>query len=347
MSVDFPFFDSVAHFNAAQVTRKWTWGTISISATGNPRGGPYYNGSSGGINRTCLNEFQTVVIGLRLRYPTAFQGSTPIVSGSNQGQAVSIAPDIIILNDGRIQIRSSVNLGNTTWIVPGFVAQIGNWYYLEFLMQLGTTSVSPTGHPTFSWEVRINNNSLATGTAASTNTNAGLSFPNTGPNFATINDVGAGGIDVCDIYMTDGEFLDDGACQAYFTRLDGTYTAGVPSTPGAHYLMMREHIADDAVTTVALAVVGDKDSSLMDLVGGYQTIKGVQYLWCAYKPLAGVSSFKGFLKSGGSEIQTQEFFPSDAAFFYHRLGYRKSPHTTVDYTQVELNAQEVGKERIS
>lgn len=348
MSVDFPFLDSIGHFDITQVDRKWTWGTIAINPTGNPYGGPCYSGSTGGLNRTCLNEFQTVVIGMRIKYPIAFQGATPIVSGSNLGLlSFSVSPEIRILNDGRIRVYSGLNFGDTVWILSGFVAQVGIWYYLEFKMQLGTTVVSPSGHPSFTWEVRVNNTSLATGTSASTNTNGGLQFPNTGPTFATINGIGANSIYVCDLYMTDGEFLNEGRCQSYFTRLDGTYTAGIPSTPGAHYLMTKEHVADDAATTVSLPTVGNKDSSFMDAVGGYQTIKAVQYLWCAYKPAAGVSSFKGLLKLGASEVNTQEFFPSELAFFYHRLGYRKSPHTTLDYTQAELNSQEVGEVRIT
>lgn len=346
-AVDFPFVDSAAHLNTAQVDRKWTQGVNAITASGGRNGGPYYTGSVFGLSRTFLNEVQSVVVGMAIMYPTAFQGSNDLIVMANLSQPVGITFPIRIANDGRVHVLDSSGgvWNSVNFTLAGFTAHIGVWYFVEYKLTLGTTVVSSSGHPTISYEVYIDNVLIGSGTVTSTNTNAGLSFPNTGPTFAQVT-IGTGGIDFCDIYMTDGEVLNDGVAQSFFTRQDGTYTAGVPSSAGAHYLMTKEHTADDAATTVVLANVADKDSSLMDVVSGYQTIKAVQFLWCANKPQAGVSSFEGLLKSGGSEVNTQEFFPNES-FFYHRLGYRKSPHTTLDYTQTELNAQEVGAVRIS
>lgn len=339
---ELPFIDSCQHYSTSQANYKWTTGTTHGIL---PTGGRDGNGAmlSGGLMKTFINEYATLTIGSAFKISSFAQ--TLFQVRNYRFGAPNIA-DVVIESDGRMTISSQ--FGNSTQYVPGFVANVNVWYFYEVKFAITTVS----SYPVLTCEVHIDNAVIATGiTFTGTQLVGTNGIPSTGAKIASVLVNLYGGADQvsCDLYVSDGEFFGDTSCRAYFPRADGTYTDGVPSTPGAHYPMVNEHAPDDGATTITLENVGDRDSYFMDTVSVFTQIFAAQFLWCAVKTDAGLSSFKGTLTSGASDIAIDdEAFPNFNVYFYTKIAsFRQSPHTSIDWTVAELNGQEVGEERIT
>lgn len=332
---ELPFLDSIQHYSIPNSTRKYTSranGTIDPS--GGRDGNPCFSNFSGteSFTKTFLNEYASFTIGAAYKFHGGFEGFLCQASNARFGTfPVEGVATLSSLGDGRLLI----NFGNAApAVVLGFVADLDIWYFIEVNFTLSVSG----GHTVLSWELHVDNGFASSGTLTDTSGQYAT--------FASITIAGFQG-SMCDIYVTSGEFFGDTSCRAYFPRVDGTYTAGVPSTGGSHFSMVKEHDPDDLATTIDLQNTSDRDSYLMDTINFYIGVKAAQFLWCARKTEPGLSSFKGTLTSGASDMVTQEFFPNFSFFLYFIDSFRLSPHTGVDWTVAELNAQEVGEQRIT
>ncbi len=339
---ELPFLDSAGHYNTSTVNMKWTTGNGTILPTSGRDGNAAHLSSS--LMKTFLNEYASLTLGCAYN-----NGAFPAVLQQFRNYRCG-APnilDVTIIADGRLKLSSSY--GTVDILVPGFVFNFNTWNFVEIGLVITTVSTFPV----ITCEVHIDNAVIATGLVFS---GAGIAvgtngIPSTGLKVASFfSNVNTGVGDLsCDLYVTDGEFFGDTSCRAYFPRQDGTFTDGIPSTPGPHYLMVKEHVPDLGSTTIELANVNDKDSYYMDMITAFTTVFAAQFLWCAVKTEAGISSFQGTLTDASADTQLtpETFYPAFSIYLYFISAYRKSPHTAADWTVSELNGQMVGEKRIT
>lgn len=330
-----PFIDSVLHYTAPNATRKWTSRTnLTISTSVPGWGGLPVITDPSELSRTFADEYSSFTLGAPFVF-TGFFGFLFQATNArfgNSGSSPNLLAQLAHVGDGRLQIVFA--FGGVA-IIPGFVGIIGVRYFIEVNFALNVVG----SNTVLSWEVHINNNVVGSGTLTLTGSQY-ASFASIGWNVQQASSR--------DFYCTTtGEFFGDSVCRAFFARVDGTYAAGVPSTAGAHNLMVKEHDPDDAATTIELAATSDRDSYLMDTIAGFTTVKCAQFLWCASKSSAGPASFKGTLTNSGTDALSPEYFPGAGDYGYFIDGHRLSPFTGSDWTTSELNATEVGTERIT
>jgi hypothetical protein len=285
-------------------------------------------------------------------------GSYPTITAGCAYQTQSFANEIIAFNlnipgyshttqvglqhngDGRLYTSPNGNTTPGSGPLSSFVMLTNTWYYVEFKCSISGA--------TMLLEARINEGVILSDTYT-------LTGSPTAPGMTSFTFTGPGGGNHAlfdDVYCTDGEYLGDVHVYALFPRADGDLTQWVPSSAGAHYLMVKEHPAADDSTTIVSAdssSIGNIDRYYLDLITGFTgTIKGTQACWLIEKSDAGDATVEGEYKSGGGTvIDTAAYHPSYTAWFYLLDPQRESIFTSADWTPTEINAMQLGIKRTS
>lgn len=209
----------------------------------------------------------------------------------------------------------------------------GSWYYFELSVVLATGA-------TGSWELRMNGQTLGSGTTVRTAAST--------TNFNTIGvNRGAQTVYVDDIYVnsTAADFAGEVSIIRLTPNGNGTYSQLVGSDGNStdNYLLVDEVPASTA-DYVASSAAGDKDTyTFSDLPSGTGNIIAIQPLFYAAKSAANIKKFRAVMRSGGSNQNGSDLFLGGT---YEHVGeiITLSPFTSSAWTESEVNGMEVGFE---
>lgn len=324
--------DSFDHYDAiSELTSKWTGpipGGSAVLVTGRFGTGQAIKGTNAFIT---LPDAPFTALTQGVGYNTGnFQNDIFLIqdlSNANTGNN-----SLRQLGDGRLQVI----IRNAFVGSPSAIAlSLNQWYFVEFQI----ISVFSGGSNTVSWEARVNNATILSGST----TIAGAAIT-----YATVQ-LDNGSLTIYDdYYCTDTEFLGDHPIICLYTNADGSLTGWTPSAAGAHYLMTKEHNPDEDATYIYSSTPGDQElENLDDIPGPVSAILGGQFLWRTKKSNGGVATITGDVKSGGTTVSTATYYPSADNYLYLRQPYRKSPFTGVDFTATEVNAIQMGPTRVT
>ena len=362
------FLDSFDHYNTSQMGRKWTGGLLGVTIVSDGRtgqgmdGGP--SGSASAPFRTLPNEYPTVAGGTayRMRVGASFVNS-PIGFGNALTGLIVYLQHV---GDGRFMIGFHVNeylswtagggnvLSGTEFYGPPSTVSITTnmWYYLELQVTASLGTADGTGHATLTLSANAYLNGSASAICTATQSGPVLFANYTGhATFSYLRLYGtSGGIASTfdDVYATDGEVLGDVKIAVLYPNAGGDSTAWTPSGAGANYSMVNEHIADDDTTFVSAAAGGTLDLyNLDDITGFTGTIVGAQSCICAKKSDSGGATIASELKSAGTTQGGVPWSPSNGNYIYDLDAHRTSPFTLSNWTVAEINALQLGQQRIS
>jgi hypothetical protein len=321
------FVDSFDHYtDLAGMQRKWTGAALRGFTTGRSGSGQALQiGATQGLPFLTFGwTYPTITVGVA--YMTnSFNNS--IIRLNCDGKSTGLEQ----WGDGRLFF-----LSNFVQTPPfdGFVMNLNTWYYFELKVTV-TTNL-------FTYEVRVNNSTIASGTlAAATNAlgTVGIQYIGApgGGSFCTVDD----------LYVTDGDFLGDANWVCIYPDAPGDATTWTPNPAVANWINVSEHSPDDFTSYNQADAVANQDLYNMDDLGGTFKVVGAHALNCATKIAAGVASFKGSVKTNGGLVQESEFFPSFGSWQYQRVGYEINPVTGVAWTSADIDAIQRGALRIT
>lgn len=320
------FVDSFDHYNSlALMNRKWTIpGGAALVVGRNGSGQALQCGATFGNPLLTFGwDYNPLTLGVAYRTENF---SNQIFQLGASGKTVGLTH----VGDGRLCL--TVNFSSTAPF-PGFVMNLNTWYYFEFKITISTGL--------FTYEVRVNNSTIATGSlAAATNALA----------MQTARVGGPGGGNVCtvdDFYVTDGDFLGDASWRCIYSNAPGDTTDWTPNPAVANWINTSEHSPDDFTSYNQADVVANQDLYNMDDLGGSFTIVGAHALNCASKIAAGVASLESSIKTNTTLVQEPEFFPSFGSWQYQRKGYIINPVTGIAWTSADIDAIQRGALRIT
>ena len=341
------FIDSWDHYSPSQSTRKWTSGSPNNIDSANGRFGLGANmGTFGNVSKTFGAEYHTLTAGVAVRLNAFANDPIEFDTPPSTGGVASFGN----VGDGRYTYKTDGGVSAPST----FVLSLGVWYYIELNDTVHFVFIDSTHYSiTHTGSIRVNEVTIASGSFSRTVTGA---FPGD-RGYSSLYLTGPGGSANCsmdDFYCTDGEFLGDIKIAVLYPNAPGDSAMWIPSTGGAaNWTMVKEHPADDDVTTVSSANANDKDLYNLDDIGAgfVGTIKGVQALWLTKKSDAGAAKIKGVWKSSGTEIVQSQglnfvppdgFPPSYVAYSYSIEPERSSLFTSTDWTVPEINALQLG-----
>jgi hypothetical protein len=204
------------------------------------------------------------------------------------------------------------------------------WNYYEVKITIGTSAA---------FEVRINGSSSAeisgTGNFGTNNLDE-IRFD--------VNEIGAVGIQVDDVYANDGTFLGDIVVRTLYPNADGTHQQWTPDVAGTHYTRVNEHHIDGDGSFVYDSTAGHIDSYGMDDLPGV-TVYGVQLNLGARKGDAGLREVAPLIRQSGTDYVGTTFTLSSDYDFYSWI-LDQDP-TSADWTVATVNADECGVKTIT
>lgn len=274
-----------------------------------------------------FNDLSQFTLGFALLRNTNYtQATTLVACSSNTSDNIRLA---MTVSNGLQLLHGSTVIYETS---PGFLVN-GAWYYFELSCVLST---STTG----SWELRVNGQTLGSGTSVRTS-NSNTSFTQIGVNRQNQT------IWTDDFYVDDtaGQFRGEINIVGLTPNGNGTYSQLVGSDGNStdNYLLVDEVPASSS-DYVGSETPGDKDTySFTDLPSGSGDIIAVKTVFNAAKTNANLKKFRSVLRSGGTdEVGADKFLGAT----YVETGeiFEESPFTASDWTESEINAMEVGFE---
>lgn len=335
------FVESFDHMtDPLMLTRKWTSAPLASATNIVPaRTGNGYNFfATSSPYKTLGPGFGVYSMAAGLAYNTAAFANDPIVLGFLPNGSIALQH----VGDGRFQVHLDIAPTYPTSTPSVFTMVQNEWFYLELQATMSGSSMS--------YVARANGGTILSGTFTGTGLTSSYSFDN----FVTGGPGGGYSCIVDDIYVTDGELLGDVRVYCLFPRLDGTTIQWVPSGGTTHFNLVKEHVPDDMATYVSCdsSHINNKDEYYLDLIGAFPgIIKGVQACWCTLKTDAGDASIQGFYDNGSTIIDTSAainspFHPSYLSWMYFLNSQRKSVFTGNDWTVAEINAMQLGIQRL-
>lgn len=292
----------------AQLLMKWTGAATTLIGTTYGRGGG--KGAAigtylGDLIRTFAYEYGTLVAGVA--YNTTFFGSNQPIYFSNISSSVHYG--LFQVGDGRFKVggqgRTSVSYSAPFSFEP---LHTDVWYYLEL-------KIYSVGLSAFSYQVRVNNHLIATGTI----TYDSAFYAGTDVNMNSVTFMGPGGgynAHVDDIYVADDDFKGD-ITYLIIRPVSDVALASTPSTGSDGFEMVNDVGAPDSDTTYnELATATGRDEfELEDItLPTGAVIIAIQFNTICEKTDAGACSFKSGCNSGGTDVFGEEHFPSQDAY---------------------------------
>ena len=336
------FIDSMAHYNAIQSPRKWSFAAGTWQSSGGRRNAPTISGP-GQFTKTLTHQNRYI------------QGAAVLYASRGRSLA--------LLNNGAVIMQLNMNLDNTLSILGGSVvvghsslavADPGSWHYYEVDTTLGANG---GGTVTLTASVRVDGLSFGLFTGASN-----VLITNLIDGAATVNQVGfvLDTNSVMDYYCVDTAttdingnattntgFLGDVEIDAVFPDQDITTQWGSTGGDGTHaFTCVNENPpADDDtsyVSTTNTATNNTERFKYTPISGFTGTILGAQYLACARKDAEGVKIVA--LTVGSSTVSTVEFIGT-ANYLSDFYVYYTAPLDSdngVAWTTANFNAETFG-----
>lgn len=286
----------------------------------------------------------TVCLGFA--YYIAGNGTTRQIAAIYDGNPLSTAEDtqaqigISVLSDRTIRVKRGAGLysfGGTTLATSTNILQANTWHFIEVLVTIhpsaGTVEVYVDGSKT-GWiditgqNTRNTANSYANGFGIGANDSV-----------TTYHD---------DVYFADARMGDGRVREVPITTGDGTHADFTPSSASDNGAMVDEADPDGDTTYNQSTTPGNVDTYNVGTVGSTGAIKGLITRAVVKKVGTGVVGVQLVRRVAGTDYTdaAEHFLPSDA---YVALGKFdvQSPATSVDFTEAELNASELGLEHAS
>lgn len=333
----FQFGDTGAHYALADIGKKWTAASniSSISATGNPFGGPaIVTGFNGSLAKTFSSGQTSWVACMRGSFSAMAAGiimeMVDLASGSQVDLRLTAAGALQVTRNGTVLGTSSAAL-----LVPS------TFYHIQFKVTINAT--------TGTYAVRLNG--LApTGLPDATGQNTKAQTASTAD---TVRFRSPGGVNLtaCDFYICDltgtsnNDFPGDVRGVALLPTGAGNYTQWTPLS-GANYTNVDESSFNSDTDYNSSGTVNQIDSYTMgDLASGYSVV-AVQTVLGARKDDAGSRIIAPVLRQGATDYVGNNANLLDSyTFFTQPLD--KDPTDNAAWTAAKVNSIELGAKVIS
>lgn len=339
------FIDSFAHYDTADVTKKWTSATQILSQSAIVSNAPAGRANliamskpNVTLNTTTLNP---IICGMAVYWP----GGGPTNIWANVTEA-SPSVTCSILSDGRIKINIIFN--NYIFNTYSTVAiQADRWNFIEFKLQyvIDNESDPPTVivlcNAKINGELVINN--------FSTGVMNGLVVDIEVPAGYTI--VAGTGWYIKDFYVCDtsgddnNDFLGDVDIGAIFPREDTAVVQWTPSAGTDHFPLVNEHASDEGVTHVSTDLAGNIDAYFFDLlveIAG-ESILGLQFLADLRKDNVQIIKAAAYILRGANIDGAEEYLGENYSYWIRHIQERDpAALATPGWTADGVNASGFG-----
>jgi hypothetical protein len=249
-------------------------------------------------------------------------------------EGATLHTDVCLNTDLSISVRrSSTALGTSAaGVIPG-----NGYAYVEFKCNIHDT--------TGSYDVRINNVSVLSGTNKDTRNGATGVINTVGINFPVIN-MYFDDFYVCDTAgSVNNDFLGDVRVDAYLPNGNGNSSQFVGSDADStnNYLLVDDPTdIDDDTTYVESSTVSNKDTyAIADMSHVPSTIHGVQVCASAKKDDAGARTMAIVTRSGGTDYDSSAYSISTSYLVYRNIR-ETDPNTSSAWSKTNLNSAEFG-----
>ena len=346
----FIFGDSFAHYQIADITKKWTVSTLSTpSAISQSFALPpltfslLMNGNGAYIAKTLPSALETFVIGFWWRAPDDFANASTIATGHDGGtEHVSIRYN----TSGNMTFTRNASVLATS--VNTFSAS--TWYHIEMKVTIGDAGDTPSGR----YEVRVNGSA----TNWIPDSGAGQDTRNGGNKsisaFRLVNrgSTSSGGANHCfsSAYILDtsgtvaNNFL--GPCRfAVLTPATVGHAAEWAGNFADNWRNVSDVLGDGDSTFNQSSTAGQKDKfTLTDVVSG--TVHAVQSVLLSRQDAGAARVVRPITRIGSTDYNGTSF-PQAASYVFYCDPMTLSPATSAQWTDSEVNAAQFGYELVS
>ncbi len=348
------FLDGWDHYATADLLTKWNTqitggaaGSVSIqSAAGRNGTGAFRLGYLGGGNSTGPNLGSRT---LSVSGATAILGAAITVSSLTSASKLGIFE---VVDGTTVQVSVKINSDGTFTVLRGDVStgtvlgtsstalSAGTYGYLEL-----KTLIDPT---VGTYELRLNNASILTGTGANTRNSAASQWTRVGLGKSGGNTPGATcNMDFDDFYVCDGsggvnaDFLGDGRVIMKLPNTgNGTNAAWTPSTGTDHGALVDENPPNTSDYNSS-NTPGQRDTYTYPTLGVTGVVKMVQPCLYCFKSDAGARSVAPVHYISAVNYDGTTVNPSTSASYLLQV-YDQSPASGTTWTTTEINAMETG-----
>lgn len=324
--------DGFDHYATAQLALKYTTlvGSPTVVTT-NPRTGPQHL-SLGGAGTSITKQLSPHAtwfqgFGFRATALTAF-----IIAAFKDAGTVQV--DLRLTGTGALQVTRNATILGTS--APGLIT-INTQYFIEF----GATIHDTTG----TYEVRLNNTNVLSGTGADTKNTA-----NATADQALLQGVATMSFD--DWYVFDGagsvcnNFAGDVKVEALLPTAAGNYTEWTPSA-GSNYQNVDEASPNSDTDYNSSGTINQRDTyTLGNLATTSGTVLGIQVNRYARKDDAGSRSDAAMIRSGATDAVGATNALADTYTYYSTI-WETDPADSSAFTIADVNALEAGSKVIT
>lgn len=327
------FVDSFDHYASADLLKKWSSGTATISTTLGRRSGGALVLFSSYATLNLNAALSGIICGMAVKWAGDPTDQELIRFLDNTTANVSL----YLRNDGSIRIIRKESTPVVLYTsLPG-VAPISGWFYLEVKMVFHES--------TGAFEVRVNGNTVISQTNADTVVSgAGAYATSLRLGTSTAMTIYVDDFYVCDTSGTvNNDFLGDCRVDAYLPTSDGALSAWTPEPAGVHYTTVDE-ATPNTTDYVSSATVGNKELfGVPDMINTPLSIFGVQLAAAAWKTDAGFREIKGLVRISGTDYPSSALAVTETPA-YKRKVWDQNPATSAAWTDAAVNAAEWGVE---
>lgn len=320
------------YYDQTQVQRVWPYYQNGTSITPGRFGGRGYGwNNQPGYLMTPIPPASTVVMGLAF-FLSYGDPTNPIIvfgDGTTSQSSPITQVDIRVTTDAGFQVTRN---GTTIATSLPNLFTFGFWNYMEIKVFCNDTSGFV--------QIRLNGQTYLNTT--------GIDTKNTGNNY--INSIriqpfastGAFNFKIDDLYILDDtgtfntDFLGECRVQTQYPTANGTTNNFVATGAANNWQAVDEAVADDDVTYVRSAVVGNIDDYVMGTLALTGAIYAIQVNVTQRKDDVGSRSIAPLIVSGGTNYLGSAF-PCQSDYVVAQKIWEKDPNTAAQWTNTLLN----------
>lgn len=311
--------------NSAIIQARWT----TIGNTGNSiistdtRGNYFTSDAATTLSKTMTHHAGFTCGG---RVSTGVLGNS-IFQLANNNQALLT---LNINNDGTL----SLVVANTHTFTTNAAIHINKWYYYEMSMSMSGSSAI-----TIAYELRVNGETLLSGSQLTTLNNANFPSRDTTGNVFTLGP----GKSFRDVYVNNTASSFDGDIIILAVRPNGDVVSNwTTSTGTTHYTLVNEIYSDLDASYVYTTVSGSQDIYTWEDIPAFTgIIQSIQISFIARKDEEGSKAFQIVTGTSGTETTSPDFFMADDYISYFQC-QDTDPATSTNWTVTGFNAKDFG-----